>query len=351
MFRTLNETHHGVDFLFACSLNVLEHHLKLSCYVRNHNCLIHPRCFGLTGFVLTVFFSSPVTFTITSALSSKFFIYFFLNTKFPSCTDHPHMTSNPVSGILSKRPLMSFTVMVATRVVCTTRDLHTDAHLELVLVLVLDLVLFLQLTMFLCFLLHVLIPAVGYALFFFCTCSFIRRRSALFYLDLLTSRRYWLMLLWTPRLTRLSGPVSGLPLPASPLASADSHYLCNVRPWLRQGLGCSRADPRGILSLSACSPTCCVFARVEEDLSPPLQTPCGSRAQLATSPSAWSWFRRATCGPLLYVAGQASKVCTETSFCTSLWAWLPAIVHSSALNRRVTALASRVALPPKLSRV
>ena len=113
MFRTLNETHHGVDFLFACSLNVLEHHLKLSCYVRNHDCLIHPSCSGFTGFVLTVFFSSPVTFTITSALSSKFFIYFFLNTNFPSCTDHPHMTPNPVSGILSnKRPLMSFTVMV-----------------------------------------------------------------------------------------------------------------------------------------------------------------------------------------------------------------------------------------------
>ena len=70
------------------------------------------RCSGLTGFVLTVFFSSPVTFTITSALSSKFFIYFFLNTNFPSCTDHPHMTSNPVFGIFSKRSLMSFTVMV-----------------------------------------------------------------------------------------------------------------------------------------------------------------------------------------------------------------------------------------------
>ena len=112
MFRTLNETHHGVDFLFACSLNVLEHHLKLSCYVRNHDCLIHPSCSGFTGFVLTVFFSSPVSFTITSALSSKFFIYFFLNTNFPSCADHPHMTPNPVSGILFKHSLMSFTVMV-----------------------------------------------------------------------------------------------------------------------------------------------------------------------------------------------------------------------------------------------
>ena len=64
-----------------------------------------------TGFVLTVFFSSPVTFTITSALSSKFSIYF-LNTTFPSCTDHPHMTSDPVARILFKRPLMPFIVMV-----------------------------------------------------------------------------------------------------------------------------------------------------------------------------------------------------------------------------------------------
>ena len=32
---------------------------------------MYPRCSGLTGFVLTVFLSSPVTFTITSALSSE----------------------------------------------------------------------------------------------------------------------------------------------------------------------------------------------------------------------------------------------------------------------------------------
>ena len=143
MFRTLNETHHGVDFLFACSLNVLEHHLKLSCYVRNHDCLIHPRCSGFTGFVLTVFFSSPVTFTITSALPSKFFIYFFLNTNFPLLHGSPthdvkpclwdlvQTTSDVLHGHGGK-------VLVA-RVVCTTRDLHTDAHLELVLVLVLSL--------------------------------------------------------------------------------------------------------------------------------------------------------------------------------------------------------------------
>ena len=57
------------------------------------------------------------------------------------------MTSDPVARILSKRPLMSFTVMVGrvlvARVVRTTRDVHTDIHLELglVLVLVVDLVL------------------------------------------------------------------------------------------------------------------------------------------------------------------------------------------------------------------
>ena len=102
-----------------------------------------------------------------------------------------------------------------------------------------------------------------------------------------------------------------------------------------------------VFSLSACSLTCCVFARAEEDLSPPLQTPCGSRARLATSPSAWSWFppchvwstfvRR---WERLVVGVFASKVCTQTAFCTSLLAWLPAIVHSSALDRRVTASAS-----------
>ena len=152
-------------------------------------------------------------------------------------------------------------------------------------------------------------------------------------------------------MTCLSGPVSGLPLPASPLASADSHYLCNVRPWLRQGLGCSRADPRGTLSLSACSPTCCVFARAEKDLSPPLQTPCDSRAQLATSPSAWSWFPPCHVWST-FVRRWASLEGLYGNFVLHLSLGLAsAIVHSFALNRRVTALASRVAIPPKLSRV
>ena len=267
------------------------------------------------------FFSSPVTFTITSALSSKFFIYFFVNTNFPSYTDHPHMTSNTVSGILSKRPLMSFTVMVVRYSL---------------------LVLFAQLVIFIPTLILNLfwfsscpcsgprpVPAVDDVLVFSFTrahpcgrvCSFLLLHVFV-HSDLLTPRRYWLMPLWTPRLTGLSGPVSGLPLPASPLASADSHYLCNVRPWLRQGVGCSRADPRGILSLHVHPHA--VSSHVLRKVSPLL-----SRHRAAPE---LSWpphrrhgrgFRRATCGPLLYVAGQASKVCAETSFCTSLWAWLP----------------------------
>ena len=68
--------------------------------------------------------------------------------------------------------------------------------------------------MLLRFLLHVLVPAVRNALLIF-TCSFTRCGSALFYLDLLTPRRYWLVLLWTPHLTCLSGPVRSSP----PLAS------------------------------------------------------------------------------------------------------------------------------------
>ena len=27
------------------------------------------------------------------------------------------------------------------------------------------------------------------------------------------------------------------------LRAPNSHYLCNIKPWLRQGLGCPRADP------------------------------------------------------------------------------------------------------------
>ena len=160
---------------------MLEHHPKLSCYVRNHDCLTPPRCSGLTDLVLTVFFSSPVTFTITSALSSKFFIYFFLNTNFPSCTDHPHMTSNPVSGILSKRHLMSFTVMVVKYVLLVL----FAQRVIFIPTLILNLFWFsscpcsgprpvLAVDNVLVFFLHVLVPAVGYALFCFCTCSSLR---------------------------------------------------------------------------------------------------------------------------------------------------------------------------------
>ena len=109
----------------------------------HHDCLIHPRCSGLTGLVLTVFFSSPVTFTITSVLSSKFFICFILNTSFPSCTEHPHMTSNPVAGDLVQAASDVLHghggKVLVVRVLSTTRDLHTDVHLELGLVLVLSL--------------------------------------------------------------------------------------------------------------------------------------------------------------------------------------------------------------------
>ena len=131
-----------------------------------------------------------------------------------------------------------------------------------------------------------------------------------------------------------------------------THTTCgNVRPWLRQGLGCSRADPRGILSLSACSLTRCVFARAEEDFSPPLQTPCGSRARLATSPSAWSWF----------------PPCHVWSTFVRRWERLEGLYANGVLHlslgfasrdRALVCSGSscyrfglRVALPPKLSRV
>ena len=177
--------------------------------------------------MLTVFFSSPVTFTITSVLSSKFFIYFFLNTSFPSCTEHPHMTSNPVAGILSKRPLMSFTVMV---------------------VKFLSFVLSAQLVIFIPTLILNLawfsscpcsgprpVPAVGNALVFSFARAYPCGWVCSFVLDLLTPRRYWLVLLWTPR---LSGPVFGPLLPASPLASAEltlpvqCEALVTSRTWL-----------------------------------------------------------------------------------------------------------------------
>ena len=155
---------------------------------------------------------------MTSALFSKIFIYFFSKHEFPLLHGAPTHDVKPVAKILSK---VAFDVLhggkvLVARVVCTTRDLHIDVDLELGLILVLSLCL--QLAMLLCFLLRVLIPAVGCAL---CTCSFTRCGSALLYLDLLTPRRHWFVLLWTPRLTCLSGPVSGPPLLASPLASAE----------------------------------------------------------------------------------------------------------------------------------
>ena len=173
----------------------------------------------------------------TLQLSHHVHDHFSVEHEVPPCTEHPHMTSNPVAGILSKRPLMSFTVMV---------------------VKFLSFVLSAQLVIFISTLILNLawfsscpcsgprpVPAVGNALvfsfarahpcgwvfLFFCTCSFTRCGSALFYLDLLTPRRYWLVLLWTPRLTCPSGPVS-------PLASAEltlpvqCEALVTSRTWL-----------------------------------------------------------------------------------------------------------------------
>ena len=138
------------------------------------------------------------------------------------------MTSNPVSGILFKRGK----VLVA-RVVRTIHDAHSDAHLELdfILVLVLDLVLSESL------------PAVGFALFTRC-------RSAL-------SRNGCFFL---PAVGPLVSSIGGscwccceilfdfdcpnlCPLPGVATCERRIH-TCNVRPWLRQGLGCPRADPR-----------------------------------------------------------------------------------------------------------
>ena len=129
----------------------------------------------------------------------------------------------------------------------------------------------------------------------------------------------------------------------------SSHYLCNVRPWLRQGLGCPRADPR--VHLRTFSRVLCqnfpskaahhtsshgvclaepphALSRVTRGLGdpsptlrkspPPLQALCveisDPRARLATLSSAWSWippwFTFARRWERLVVGVFASKVCT-----------------------------------------
>ena len=59
---------------------------------------------------------------------------------------------------------------------------------------------------------------------------------------LFTCWRFLLVLLLTDLCSRLSVPVSAPR--RRHLRAPISHYLCNVRPWLREGLGCPRADPR-----------------------------------------------------------------------------------------------------------
>ena len=125
-------------------------------------------------------------------------------------------------------------VLVA-RVVRTIHDAHTDAHLEIGLVLSESsswiLVTSLDRNL-------LVLAYIGYALFTRCG-------PALF-----TCWRFLFVLLWTPLCSRLSGPVSAPR--RRRLRSPNSHYLCNVRPWKRQGLGCldklftrpPRADPR-----------------------------------------------------------------------------------------------------------
>ena len=173
------------------------------------------------------FLSSPVTFTITSVLSLEVLHLLLSEHELPLLHgatpthdvkprrwDLVQAASDVLHGHGGK--------VLVVRVVRTTHDVCTDAHLELGLVLVLYM--------------FRPVPAVGNALVF----SFARVRSPLwvrsFLSDLLTPRRYWLVLLWTPRLTCLSGPVSGPQSRRRRSRAPNSHYLCNVRPWLRQGL-------------------------------------------------------------------------------------------------------------------
>ena len=75
---------------------------------------------------------------------------------------------------------------------------------------------------------------------------------------LLAPRRYWLVLLWTSRRSRLSGPVSDSP--ALPLASAEltlpvkCEALVASRSWLSLHVLTH-------VFFSACSLACCTFAR------------------------------------------------------------------------------------------
>ena len=180
------------------------------------------------------------------------------------------------------------------------------------------------------------------------------------------------MLLWTHLCCRLSGPVSAPR--RRHLRAPNSRYLCNVKPWLRQGLGCPRADPpvhhrtfshvlrHNFLSEAAhCTPS--HRLRLAE---PPHALSRATRGLRKTPlpPGAvrcrrhGRGFHRATCGPLLRVAGNASSLeslhrrsVPQTAICTSR----QALLHSASRDRALVCSGSscfrfglRAAVPPKL---
>ena len=205
------------------------------------------------------------------------------------------------------------------------------------------------------------------------------------------------MLLWTPLCSRLSGPVpSAVPsritfrdftfrAVSTPwrrrMRATTSDYLCIVRPWLRQGLGC--LDKLFLVLhvlthvfISARSLTCCASARSltccawsgsprpnsEEDSSPSRH--CAWRSVIPELGCSGSVQR--SVGHLVVGMVVDSAVPRVVHICASLgmprrWslcleglyrkrrsapsvrlcsARLPSIVHSSALVRRVSASAS-----------
>ena len=175
--------------------------------------------------------------------------------------------------------------------------------------------------------------------------------------------------LWV-RSFHLSGVIVGAVVISclfSTVRSCPPHHLRNVRSWLRQKLGCPHSDPRvhhhtwnASLNLSARSFTCHTLSGDPAPLRGSLfalQALCvethDPKVRLATRRG----FRRATCGPLLRVAGNASSwsfcfegLCRERRSAPLIRlcsARLPAIVHSSARDRRVTARPPGCS-PPKL---
>ena len=115
----------------------------------------------------------------------------------------------------------------------------------------------------------------------------------------------------------------------------NSDHLCNVRPWFRQGLGCldellarPHADPRVLLRMLTIA--CCAWSAglTNTTLSPSAR--CAWRSFTLSPELGWQpchrhgrGFRRAACGPLLCVAGNAlslepppRRTVPQTSICT-----------------------------------